>query len=349
MSRWTSPAWAVRSAARLAMARSLAAERPGLWAGVLVMALAAALVISLGIGAARLPAAEVPHALLDVAHPLHAALWQVRLPRILTAALVGASLAVAGALLQTVVRNPLADPSLIGVSAGAGVAALLGIVLVPEVALLLPFLAFFGAIAAATVVLAVAESGPRTKGPLRIVLAGVAVQSILFACIALITFLFADRAPAFVAFTVGSLSGCGWREVRIVALPASIGVALSLLSVRALDLLLLDDDSAGGVGLGVRKTRVLMSCLAALLAAAAVSVAGLVGFVGLVVPNWIRILVGPEHARSLVPCALGGATLVVLADAAARTVAAPLELPVGALLALLGGPYFLVILWRRVA
>jgi len=148
---------------------------------------------------------------------------------------------------------------------------------------------------------------------------------------------------------VGSLSGSGWREVRIVALPALAGIMLSLLSVRALDLLLLDDDSAGGVGLGVRRTRVLVSCLAALLAAGAVSVAGLVGFVGLVVPNWVRILVGPEHARSLVPCVLGGATLVVVADAAARTIAAPLELPVGALLALIGGPYFLIILWRKVA
>ncbi len=316
---------------------------------MLALALVVALVVSLGVGAAHLPALEVPRALLDAAHPLHAAVWQVRLPRILTAALVGASLAVAGALLQTVVRNPLADPSLIGVSAGAGVAALLGIVLVPEASLLLPLLAFSGAIGSAAAVLAVAESGPRTKGPLRIILAGVAVQSILFACIALLTFLFADRAPAFVAFTVGSLAGCGWRELRIVALPALLGVALALPVVRPLDLLLLDDDSAGGVGLSVRRTRVLASCLAALLAAGAVSVAGLVGFVGLVVPNWVRILVGPQHARSLALSVLGGAALVVAADAAARTVAAPLELPVGALLALIGGPYFLAILWRRLA
>ncbi|HEY8516756.1 MAG TPA: iron ABC transporter permease [Candidatus Binatia bacterium] len=340
--------WAARAVARLEMLRARAAERPGVWVAILALALGVALIAALGVGAARLPIADVPRALLDAAHPLHTALWQVRMPRIATAALVGASLAVAGALLQTVVRNPLADPSLIGVSAGAGVAALLGIVLLPEVSLALPFLAFFGALASAAVVLAVAETGPRTKGPLRIILSGVAVQSVLFACIALLTFLFADRAPAFVAFTVGSLAGCGWREVRIVALPAVLGSACALLSVRALDLLLLDDDSASGVGLGVRRTRVLVSCLAALLAAGAVSVAGLVGFVGLVVPNWIRLLVGPEHARSLVLSMLGGATLVVAADAAARTLAAPLELPVGALLALIGGPYFLAILWRRV-
>jgi iron complex transport system permease protein len=342
------PGVVARPLARAAMLRALVDDRPQFWIGVLAAALAAGVLTSLGVGAASIGAGEVPGALLSSAHPLHAVLWEVRLPRIVTAALVGASLAVAGALMQTVVRNPLADPSLIGVSAGAGVAALLGIVLLPEIALLLPFLAFFGALASCGVVLLAAESGPRTKGPLRIILAGVAVQSILFACVALITFLFADRAPAFVAFTVGSLSGCGWREVGIVALPAALGIAAALLSVRPLDLLLLDDDSASGVGLSVRGTRVAMSCLAGLLAAGAVSVAGLVGFVGLIVPNGVRILVGPEHARSLVPCAIGGATLVVVADALARTIVAPLELPVGALLALLGGPYFLVILWRKV-
>lgn len=338
-----------RLSARAALLRARLEERPRTWQLLLVGALLVAATASLAVGAARLDVAEVPAALLSSDHPQHAVLWQVRLPRIVTAALVGAALAVAGALLQTVVRNPLADPSLIGVSAGAGVAALLGIVLSPRLALGLPFLAFFGALAASAVVLAAAESGPRTKGPLRIVLAGVAVQSILFACIALITFLFADRAPAFVAFTVGSLAGCGWREAGIALLPTAIGIAIALAAARPLDLLLLDDDSAGGVGLSVRAARVGTSCLAALLAAGAVSVAGLVGFVGLVVPNGVRLLVGPEHARSLVPCAVGGAALVVAADAFARTVVAPLELPVGALLALIGGPYFLALLWRRVA
>lgn len=337
-----------RAVARLAMRRALLDERPAFWTGTLVVGLIAAGALSAGFGAAQIPLLDVPRVLLSEAHPLHAVLADVRLPRIATGALTGASLAVAGALMQTVVKNPLADPSLIGVSAGAGVAALLGIVLLPQVALLLPFLAFFGAIASSLVVLLAAESGPRTKGPLRIILAGVAVQSVLFACVALITFLFADRAPAFVAFTVGSLAGCGWREAAIATLPALLGIALALVFTRPLDLLLLDDDSAGGVGLSVRSARIAASALAALLAAGAVSVAGLVGFVGLVVPNAVRILVGPEHGRLLVPCALGGGILVVLADTLARTIVAPLELPVGALLALIGGPYFLVILWRRV-
>lgn len=346
MTSW--PGWASRANARLALLRERVDERPGVWTAVLAAALALAVIASLGVGAAALTAAEVPGALLHPAHPSHAVLWQVRLPRVVNAMLVGASLAVAGALMQTVVRNPLADPSLIGISAGAAVAALLGIVLSPAIALLLPWLALLGALGAAAVVLLAAEAGTQMHGPLRIVLAGVAVQSILFACVALITFLFADRAPSFAGFTVGSLAGSGWREARIIALPALLGIALALVAARPLDLLLLDDDSANGIGLPVRGTRIALCAIAGLLAAGAVSIAGLVGFVGLIVPNAARILVGPAHRRLLPTVALGGAALVVVADACARTIVAPLELPVGALLALVGGPYFLILLRRPV-
>lgn len=341
--------WLSRTSARLALLRQQVDERPVLWTALLAVALLLAVTVSLGVGAAALRAADVPRALLSDAHPMHAVLWQVRVPRVVNGMLVGACLAVAGALMQTVVRNPLADPSLIGISAGAAVAALLGIVLSPAIALLLPWLALLGALGAAAVVLLAAEAGTRMQGPLRIVLAGVAVQSILFACVALITFLFADRAPSFAGFTVGSLAGSGWREARIVALPAVLGIASAMIAARPLDLLLLDDDSATGIGLPVRATRVALCSIAGLLAAGAVSIAGLVGFVGLVVPNAARILVGPAHHRLLPTVALGGAALVVVADACARTVVAPLELPVGALLALVGGPYFLVLLRRRVA
>lgn len=333
--------------ARWKMLRARLADRPGLWTALLSAALLLAAVIAAGLGAASIPLSELGAALGDTSHPAHSVLWQVRLPRIAVAVLIGAALAVAGMLMQTVVRNPLADPSLIGVSAGAGLAALLGIVLLPEIALLLPFLAFAGGLLATAVVLLAAWSGPSLVGPLRIILSGVAIQSIFFAGIALTTFFFADRAPAFVAFTVGSLNGAGWREARIAVGPALAGIVATALLVRSLNLLLLDDDSASGVGLGVRGTRAMAASLAALLASSAVSVAGLVGFVGLVVPNGLRLLVGPDHVRLLPLCAIAGATLMVLADTLARTVAAPLELPVGAILALLGGPYFLVILWRK--
>jgi iron complex transport system permease protein len=175
------------------------------------------------------------------------------------------------------------------------------------------------------------------------------VQAIAFALLALLMFFFADRAPAFVAFTIGSLSGAGWGHVRLIAATTALGTALALAGARGLDMLLLDDESARSAGLSVRRARLASAGLAAVLAAGVASTAGLVGFVGLVVPNLVRILAGPSH-RTLLPLSiLGGAALTVIADTAARTVVAPLELPVGALLALVGGPSFLLTLRRKLA
>jgi iron complex transport system permease protein len=183
---------------------------------------------------------------------------------------------------------------------------------------------------------------------LRIVLTGVALQALCVAGASILTFLFADRAPSFSAFLVGSLNGTGWRDVALVTTPAVVGLVAALASRRSLDLLLLDEATAAGRGLDIRRTRVWLACVGALLAAAAVSVAGLVGFVGLVIPNALRLVTGPSH-RLLIPVgAVAGGALVVLADAAARSSVPPLELPVGALLALVGGPYFLWLLWSRI-
>jgi iron complex transport system permease protein len=335
-------------AARVRLWKERMRAWPALWAAILLGVLVFVGLVSVQLGAVPVPTVELLPALADTEHPLHAVLWQVRLPRIAGAGLVGAALAVSGVLMQTVVRNPLADPGLLGVNAGAGLAALLAILLWPGWAPLLPMLAFAGALLTVSILLLAAWGSGRRLGPLQIILAGVAVQAILFALIALLTFLFADRAPAFIAFTVGSLNGTGWGEARLAMWPLAVGIAVALLAARPLNLLLLDDATAAGVGLDVPKMRLLASVTAALLAASAVCLAGLVSFVGLVVPNWVRMVSGPDH-RTLVPLsALGGAALVVAADLMARTVAAPIELPVGVLLALLGGPYFLFVLWRRV-
>lgn len=323
--------------------------RPRFWIAGCAIALALAVALATGVGAAAIPLAELPDALARPDHPAHRILWTIRLPRIVAGALVGAALAAAGTLMQAVVRNPLADPGLLGVTAGAGLGGLLAIVLAPERPWLVPVAALGGGLAAVGVLLAIAQSVRRVSGALALVLTGVAIQAILFALIALVTFTFADRAPAFVAFSVGSLNGAGWNAVGLAVVPLVLGVGATAAFCRGLDLLLLDDDSADGVGLGVARARIVAAGLAALLAAGSASVAGLTGFVGLVVPNWARTVVGPAHAVVLPVALLGGATLLVLADTAARAVAVPLELPVGALLALVGGPYFLVTLWRRVA
>jgi iron complex transport system permease protein len=324
-------------------------DRPRFWTAACLVALGLAVALATSVGAASIPLVELPRALASADHPAHRILWTIRVPRIVAGALVGAALAVAGTLMQAVVRNPLADPGLLGVTAGAGLGGLLAIVLAPAAPWLVPVAALGGGLAAVAGLLAVAQGVRRVRGALALVLTGVAIQAILFALIALVTFTFADRAPAFVAFSVGSLNGAGWSAVRLAALPLAIGVVATLVCCRSLDLLLLDDDSADGVGLGVARARLVAAGLAALLAAGSASVAGLTGFVGLVVPNWARTLVGPAHAVVLPVALVGGATLLVLADTAARVVAAPLELPVGALLALVGGPHFLVTLWRRVA
>ena len=328
-------------------ARRFAQTKAAVAIAILSVALLVAGFFSATQGALPLGLARTFEATWNETNPMYALLWEVRYPRIFLGVVVGASLGVAGLVMQTVVRNPLADPSLIGVSAGAGVAALLAILLAPEATYLLAPIAFLGATLAAATILGLSWTRSST-GPLRIILSGVAVQAILFAVIGLLTFLYADRAPSFVAFTVGSLAGAGWRDVRMILPPAVLGLVVSLLALRRLDLLLLDDDTSAGIGLPVRVARLLFSTLASLLAAAAVSVAGLVGFVGLVVPNAARLVVGPTHRFLLPTTALGGALLVVVADTAARTLFAPLELPVGSLLALLGGPYFLLLLWRRI-
>lgn len=339
----------IRRARALGLRLALLRERPRFWAVVLGAALLASALFAAGVGAVELSSAEVLDAALDSGHPLHAVVWDVRLPRVACGAAVGAALAVSGALLQAVVRNPLADPGIMGVTAGAGLAAIATIVLFPERAPLVPGFAFAGGLGAVAILLSLAWGRGSAAGPLRIVLSGVALQAVFMAATALLTFGFADRAPAFAAFLVGSLAGRGWFDAALVFAPTLAGLALAWPAARVLNLLLFDDATALGVGLAVRGARFGASSLAAFLAAGAVSVAGLIGFVGLVVPNAVRVVAGPDHRVLLPLAALGGATLVLLADAASRTALAPLELPVGALLALLGGPYFLWLLWRRLA
>ena len=202
--------------------------RPGAWIALFAGLLAAACALAIAAGAVRVPIAELPRALVDPAHPQHAVVSMIRLPRVIAGAAVGAALAVAGTLLQAAVRNPLADPGLLGVTAASGAAGLVAIVLFHALPALVPVVAFAGGLAAVAIVLAIAFSTARPAGPLRLVLAGVALQSIFFAAIALVTFLFADRAPAFAGFVVGSLAGTSWTDVAIAASTTLVGLGLAL-------------------------------------------------------------------------------------------------------------------------
>ena len=334
-------AWQVRSRTQIVMESHLA------WMVLAVLALFASVTLALSIGSVPVRFADLWDSIGHPDHRLYAVVWNVRFPRILCALAVGSSLAVAGALLQTAVRNPLADPGILGVTAGAGLAALIVILIFPGQLIWLPAAGFLGGLFTTGVTLGLSWSRSHDPGPLRMILSGVALQALLGAFIALLTFAFADRAPSFAAFVIGSLNGLGWGDVQIVVWPTVLGCGLALLLIRPLNLLMLEDTAASGLGLAVRRTRFFASCVGALLAAGAVSVAGLIGFVGLVVPNGLRLLIGPEHKMLLPFSAVGGAVLVVVADLVARTAMAPLELPVGALLALIGGPYFIYILWAK--
>lgn len=269
-------------------------------------------------------------------------IWNIRLPRMILAALVGINLALSGSMLQGVMKNPLADPSIIGISSGAGLFGILILVVFPQLQNLVPIVAFAGAMLAAVIIYLLAWKGG--IDPTRIVLSGVAVSELFGAGISAILVFFSDRVHGALTFMNGSLSSRSWGEVRTI-LPYTIaGLLLALIFADKLSILVLGDDTARGLGLNVELTRLGFTALAALLAASAVSVVGLLGFVGLIVPHSIRLILGNNYKIMFPATALLGAALVMLSDTFARTVLSPTEIPVGIVMAVLGVPFFLYLL-----
>lgn len=312
----------------------------------LVVLLVAGFVIGNATGTVRVDVARIFYVIInDDGSTERMVIWNIRLPRMILAALVGANLALAGAILQGVMNNPLADPGIIGVSAGAGLFGIFFLVVLPQYLMFVPIAAFTGAMLAAIIIYILAWEGGIQ--PLRIILAGVAVSALFGAGISGMLVFFSDRVHGALTFMNGSLSARSWPEVSTI-LPYTIGgVCLALLMHRQLDILMLGDDAARGLGLNVERTRLLFTALAALLAASAVSVVGLLGFVGLIVPHTIRLLLG-NNCKNLFPgSVLLGAGLLMLSDTFARTVLSPTEIPVGIVMAVLGAPFFLYLLRRR--
>ncbi|NQX59827.1 FecCD family ABC transporter permease [Paenibacillus qinlingensis] len=272
-------------------------------------------------------------------------IMNLRLPRVLIGLLVGACLAASGALLQGVMKNPLADPGIIGVSAGGGLAAIMAMIVFPQLSYLLPVLAFAGALAASVFIYAIAWS--KGSSPIKIVLAGVAINALIGAITNGFMVIYSDRVQAVLPWLAGGLSGKSWHHLSFMAPYAIVGLVLSLFAIKPANLLLLGDDASKLLGQKVEVQRFFLILLSSLLAGAAVSVAGLVGFVGLVVPHAVRLLVGGDYRFMLPLSIVGGAVLVVFADTVARTVFDPIELPVGILLAVIGAPFFLYLLKKR--
>jgi iron complex transport system permease protein len=269
-------------------------------------------------------------------------IYNIRVPRVLVGALTGINLALAGCILQGVLRNPLADPGIIGVSAGAGLAAMSVMILWPGFMALVPVAAFIGALLAAGIVFLL--SWDRGIQPLRLILAGVALAAFFGGGMSALMVFHSDKVQGTVNWMAGGFQGRSWNHVQMILPYSLVGVLGTMLSYRHLNALQLGDEVAKGLGIRVEKARFFLVVLAALLAASAVSVAGLLGFVGLIIPHIARMLVGSDF-EYLMPCAaVLGATIVVAADTVARTIFSPVEVPVGIFMAFLGAPFFIYLL-----
>ena len=269
-------------------------------------------------------------------------IWNIRLPRMILAGLVGINLALSGAILQGVMKNPLADPSIIGISSGAGLFGIFILVILPQYQNMVPIAAFIGALLAAILIYSLAWKGGIE--PTRIILAGVAVSAFFSAGISATLVFFSDRVHGALTFMNGSLSSRSWPEVATILPYTIVGLVLVFFLSKKMNILILGDEVARGLGLNVEVTRLGMTALAAFLAASAVSVVGLLGFVGLIVPHSIRLISGNDYQYLFPSTALLGAALVMFSDTFARTVFSPTEIPVGIVMAVLGVPFFLYLL-----
>jgi len=294
--------------------------------------------------AGRLPLVEVHGGLPDRDAAI---LWQLRLPRVVLGALVGAMLALAGAAYQGVFRNPLADPYLLGAAGGAGLGATLAIAYGPDTSSwpvgLLPLAAFTGAVAGVAAAYALGRSGGgRTTTTL--VLAGVAVASFLTAIQTFVQQREDDTLREVYGWILGRLSTAGWKEVVLILPYTLLSAAVIVACRRLLDVLAVGDDEAASLGVRAARVRLVVVAAATLGTAAAVAVSGLIGFVGIIVPHTVRLVAGSSY-RLVVPlCLLLGAAFMILADLVARTVMAPGELPIGVVTAFFGAPFFAVVL-----
>ena len=303
-------------------------------------------VLSLCVGAVPVAPGQLLEALAGRGQGTGAAIvLYVRLPRTAGCLAAGAALAVAGAVIQTVLANPLASPNVIGVNAGAGTAVALCCAVAPAAVGLVPVAAFVGAFASAMLVLEVSRRAGASR--MTLILTGVALSSIFSALIDLLVTLVPDALNGYSDFRIGGMNGVTLTRVGPAAAIGAACLAGVLLLTNELDLLALGSETARSLGLRVERMRVILLALAAGLAGAAVSVAGLLSFVGLIVPHLLRRLLGEESRPLVVGCAFGGAALLTVCDTAARTLFAPYEIPVGVVLSLGGGPFFIWLLLRQ--
>jgi len=323
--------------------------------GILLILLFLTALYGISAGAVSIPFIEVWRSLKalfiqDIQNTNGTILFTLRLPRVLLAMAVGASLSVAGAGFQGFFRNPLADPYVIGASSGAALGAALAIVLtLPSFGPVssTSLCAFIGALLATFMAFALSRFAGDPPPAVALLLAGTALSAFFSALLSLILVIKDRDMHRVYYWLLGGLGMSSWSEL-VTAVPVMIiGASLVYLASRPLDILIQGDDVAHSLGIDVRRLRFLVAAGASLAAAAAVASAGIIGFVGLIAPHGMRIIVGPSHRRLLPAAALGGALLVLVADILARTIAAPLELPIGIITSIIGAPFFITLLLKR--
>lgn len=323
---------------------------PALWVFGSLLALAVVASFAVGAGAIHIGAGDIARDVLGV-QPLlprdHAVVYSMRLPRLVLAMLVGGMLALAGAAYQSVFHNPLADPYLLGVSSGAGLAVTLAVVgagaAVGPRAVAAAFAGGLLAVAATYIAGSMARGGGSAT---TVVLAGVAVGAFSNAAQTYVQQRHMDKVPAIYSWMLGNLGGASWRTVQVVAVVVALVAFALVFGARTLDTMMVGDDEARTLGLHPRAIRLSVVVAATLGTAAAVAAAGLIGFVGIIVPHTIRLVVGSGHRLVLPLCLIWGAVFLVFADTVGRTVLAPSELSVGVVTAAIGAPFFLYILVR---
>jgi iron complex transport system permease protein len=329
---------------------------------VLLLVLFAVILLSALVGAAGIPPSRLLAALTGYGVDDQwlardrLVLWSIRLPRIVVTMMVGAMLACAGAIMQGLFRNPLADPSLVGVSSGAGLAAAIAIVIGDKFLTLqvgqvpfevLPVAAFLGALIATVLLYRLATYDSRTSIAI-FLLGGIAIAALANAGIGLLVFVANDQQLRDVTFwLLGSMAGATWPKAFAIAPFLLLAIVVTPFMARGLDLLVLGEAEAFHAGVAVQNLKLVAIVLVAAVTGAAVSVAGVIGFVGIVIPHLLRLVIGPSHGLLLPASMLAGAALLLCADTAARTLAAPAEVPIGIITAVIGAPFFLGLLLRQ--
>ena len=313
----------------------------------LILAIVAG-IIAIGVGGVYIPIPDILSTLFSSSSDTvnSTIIWDIRLPRVLLAMIIGANIAISGALLQAVMGNPLADPGLTGVTSGAAACVLVIMLAAPEYTQFIPIAAFGGGLIAASIVYALAW---RRSGisPVTIILSGVAVNALCGGLIGLLTIMYSDRLPAAVQWLNGSLAAKGNNALMMVLPYAIVGWILSFFAIRKANIIRLGDQVASNLGENVNRIRILLSLLAVFLAAISVAAIGMIGFVGLVVPHMARLLVGSDY-KYMMPMSMAlGALVLLIADTGGRTLFSPLDIPAGILMAVIGAPYFLYLMRKK--